>query len=122
MVSQIHRDTANAIVSRQRFGFRTRQVENDVTVDASGTLIARNNPDRIFLMVVVQGSGGLYVQRRLDLATDTGVPLSTQYSAATWETDLDGEATGYERWGRLFSTLSSLVVTVIETIRVREEE
>lgn len=120
MSAEIHKETANASLSRQRFGFRTRQVEDFVLITTTSTLVAPNNPDRIHLTIVSNSIQPIYLSKAPDGAAPFGVPLAMEDSVVSWDSDLDGEATGYERWGIV--SAGSGYVLVVQTIRLRERE
>lgn len=104
------------LASKQRWGFRTRQVETVKTVGLTADVLAPNNPDRIFLQLINEDVNSVFVGRNGGVTTASGVPLLSQWDSAAWTPDRDGEATGYERWAIANAAPSN--VRVIETIRL----
>lgn len=102
--------------SEKLLGFRTRQVETVVSVGTTAAPLVNNNPDRIFLQVILEGSNSVFIGRNGQVTTSSGVPLLTQWDAVTWKTETDGEATGYER--HAIAAVGASNVRVIETVKV----
>lgn len=107
--------TATSVLSDARFGFRTRQVETVVLATIAPQALIANNPDRIFLQLILEGSFDVRIGRNGTLTTASGIPLQAPNGIVTFSPERDGEGTGYERW--LVSNGGSSSVRVIETIR-----
>ena len=109
---------AARVASEKILGFRTRQVETVLSVGTSAAVLVKNNPDRVFLSVILEGSNSVFVGRDGSVSTSSGIPLLSQWDAINWRTETDGEATGYER--HAIANVGASNVRVIETIKVRD--
>lgn len=108
--------TANSVLSEQRFGFRTRQVETVVQATIAPQTLVANNPDRIFLQLILEGAFDVRIGRNGSLTTASGIPLQAPNGIVTFSPERDGEGTGYERW--FIANGGNSNVRVIETIRI----
>lgn len=109
-------ETAAALLSKQRFGFRTRQVESIVPVGIVPAVLVNNNPDRVFLQLILEGAFDVRIGRNGSVSSASGIPLSAPNGITTFTPERDGEATGYERWAVANGGVSN--VRVIETVRL----
>ena len=84
-------------ISLKRFGFPTRAVENPVTdtVATTVTEILKNNPDRVFWLVVNLSDNEGYLALSEDVSKDKGVRLDAKGGFASMSADEDGEAVAY---------------------------
>ena len=81
-----------------RFGTKTRAVPNPVTASVSQgvTTIARNNPDRLMLLVINLDETPLYLGFFPDVSDTKGILLAATGGMATITAEEDGELVGYE--------------------------
>ena len=107
---------AARLASEKILGFRTKQVERVVVVGVTPSVVAPNNPDRIFLQLINEGANNVFVGRNGEVTTASGIPILNQWDFATWKMETDGEATGYER--HAIASGAGNNVRVIETVRI----
>jgi len=82
----------------KRWGVRTHSIENPVTATALAgkTLILKNNPDRLMVVIVNYDSVLMRVAPSIDVAADYGLPLDPEGGFVVLTADDDGELVGYE--------------------------
>lgn len=119
-MASVVREVANEILSRTRFGFRTRQIESVVTLSGTSAILIGNNPDRVMLQVILEGTNPVWIGRNGEMTAGSGIPLLATGDSVTWTPERDGQGTGYERWGISNAGVLSVKVRVVETIRARE--
>jgi hypothetical protein len=85
----------------RKFGFKTREVENPVTstVGTSPTLILRNNPDRIAILIVNLSDNDGYVGWFNDVSATKGIRLTANGGNVHLIADEDGELVSKEFYG-----------------------
>jgi len=103
----------------KRFGFPTRPVENPV-VAAVGTTAAeilRNNPDRVFWLVVNLSANVVYVGFSGDVSSTKGIRLDAYGGWTSSSVEEDGEAVTYPVFGIATGAASAIYVLEIEKTR-----
>ena len=103
-------------VSIKRFGFPTRAVENPV-VEVVGTDVAevlKNNPDRVFWLVINLSGNVVYVALSEDVSTTKGIRLDANGGWTSMSADEDGEAVAYTVYGVATAAASAIYVLAIE--------
>ena len=98
----------------RHFGVKTRAVPNPVTdsVDTGVTVIAQNNPDRLFLLVVNLSDTDLYLGFFADVSPTKGILLAKSGGSVTLTAAEDGELVGYEI--TVYSSADSKAIFVLE--------
>ncbi len=96
------------------FGVRTRAVPSEVSaLAASVTLLARNNPDRLQLVVVNLSDTDLYVGCFRDVTATKGIFLAKSGGSIGLVATEDAEMVGYE-WNVYNSAAAAKAVFVLE--------
>lgn len=100
----------------KRFGFPTRAVENPVVaaVGTSALTVLRNNPDRVFWLVVNLSSNVVYVALARDVSNTKGVRLEAHGGWVKMSVETDGEAVGYEVFAVATGAASAIYVLEME--------
>ena len=103
-------------VSLKRFGFPTRAVENPViaAVETSVTEVLKNNPDRVFWLVVNLSVNTIYVALSEDVDTTKGIRLDPNGGYASMCAEEDGEAVAYAVYAKATAAGSAIYVLEIE--------
>jgi len=100
----------------KRFGFPTRAVENPV-VAAVGTTAAeilKNNPDRVFFLVVNLSTNIVYVGLASDVSATKGIRLDANGGFVSFSVEEDGEAVAYQIFAIATGAASAIYVLEIE--------
>lgn len=110
-----------AEISKAKLGFKTRPIVNPVaaTIGLTAAQVLRNNPDRIFWLVVNLGAGDVYLDLTSEVANTRGMYLSAGGGYASMQADVDGEAVSYEIYG--IATIAANAVYVFEIEKAIEE-
>ena len=105
--------------SIKRFGFPTRAVENPVTdeLGASAKPVLKNNPDRVFWLVINLGANVGYAALSSDVGASKGIRLEAHGGWASMSAEEDGEAVGYEVFAVAPDGTSAIYVMEIEKTR-----
>lgn len=90
---------AAAEISEAVLGRPTRLVESDVNVNAAGTNILPNNPDRIFWEMVNNGVGEVRFSSQPGVLATGGSRLGADGGFASSSAKDDGEAVAYPQFG-----------------------
>jgi len=100
----------------KRFGFPTRAVENPVTdeLGTSAKPVLKNNPDRVFWLIINLGANVGYVALSGDVSSSKGVRLDTYGGWASMSAEEDGEAVAYEVHGVAPTGTSAIYVLEME--------
>lgn len=103
-------------VSEKRFGFPTRALENPVvsSVGTSAIEILRNNPDRVFWLVVNLSANTVYVALSEDVSATKGIRLDANGGFASFSAEEDGEAVAYAVHAIATGAASNIYVLEIE--------
>jgi len=88
------------IPAEQRLGFPTRPIINPVTntVGTTATEILRNNPDRIFWMVINTSVNKGYIGWDKDVSASRGIPISPSGGYVSASIEEDGELVIHPVW------------------------
>ena len=102
----------------KRFGFPTRAVENPVTAElkTSAEPVLKNNPDRVFWLIINLGANVGFVALSSDVGPTKGVRLDTYGGWASMSVEEDGEAVAYEVHGVAPAGTSEIYVLEIEKL------
>jgi len=89
---------ALARFAERHFGVKTRPIVNPVTdsVGIGVTLVARNNPDRLALLVMNISDTDMYAAPDPTPSATHGVLLQLGGGVMSLQADVDGELVGYE--------------------------
>ena len=100
----------------KRFGFPTRAVENPVTdsIGTSAEEILRNNPDRVFWLVVNLSSNVVYVALSEEVSATHGIRLDANGGWASMSVEEDGEAVAYAVHAKATGAASAIYVLEME--------
>ncbi len=100
-------------LSKIRFGGRTFGVENIVTFGTTRVSLLRNNPNRVYALLINEGDSDIRVSIDGNVAIASGFILAASGGLIeiSWETD--GETVGYELYG-----ISSGVANTVRTHEV----
>ena len=100
----------------KRFGFPTRAVENPVVaaVGTSALTVLRNNPDRVFWLVVNLSTNVVYVALARDVAATKGIRLDPNGGWTSMSVEEDGEAVAYEVFAKATGASSAIYVLEME--------
>jgi len=96
----------------QRFGAATTVKERNVTVGATVTEVADNNPRRFYLLVVNNSIDYMAVSFTREVTATSGIILAPNGGSVALTAEEDGEATGY--------ALYAIGIAVGGTVRVIE--
>lgn len=100
--------------SKKRFGVNTRPVPHEVSALATAvTTLAKNNPDRLMLVVVNVDDTDLYIGCWPDVTATKGIFLAKSGGSVSLVADEDGEMVGYE-WFTYNSAAAAKNVFVLE--------
>lgn len=102
--------------SEKRFGFPTRAVENPVVAAVGVTVvkILRNNPDRVFWIVVNLSANVVYVALSEDVSATKGIRLDANGGFTSMSVEEDGEAVAYDVYALATGAASAIYVLAIE--------
>jgi len=105
--------------SLKRFGFPTRPVENPVVAEVSTTAaeILRNNPDRVFWIVVNLSANVVYVGLSGGVSATKGIRLDANGGFTSSSVEEDGEAVAYQVFAIATGAASAIYVLEIEKTR-----
>jgi len=105
--------------SLKRFGFPTRPVENPVaaTVGTTAAEILKNNPDRVFWLVVNLSVNVVYVSFGSDVGATKGIRLEANGGWASMSAEEDGEAVANQVYALATAAASAIYVLEIEKTR-----
>lgn len=97
-----------------RFGVKTRAVSNPVVASVSTgvTVVAQNNPDRLFLLVINLSDTALYLGFFPDVSATKGILLAATGGMASFSAEEDGELVGYEF--SIYSSADNKAIFVFE--------
>ena len=100
----------------KRFGFPTRAVENPVVaaVGTSALTVLRNNPDRVFWLVVNLSTNVVYVALSEEVSATHGIRLDANGGWVSMSVEEDGEAVGYEVYALATGADSDIYVLEME--------
>ena len=100
----------------KRFGFPTRAVENPVVaaVGTSAVVILKNNPDRVFWLVVNLSTNVVYVALSEDVGDAKGIRLDANGGWASMSVEEDGEAVAYAVHAKATGAASAIYVLEME--------
>jgi len=103
----------------KRFGFPTRPVENPVAASVGTTAaeILKNNPDRVFWLVVNLSANVVYMGLSGDVSSTKGIRLDTNGGWASMSVEEDGEAVAYQVFAIASGAGSAIYVLEIEKTR-----
>ena len=103
-------------VSFKRFGFLTQAVENPA-ISSIGTTVdtaLKNNPDRVFWLIINLSGNVVYVALSRDVSTTKGIRLDPNGGWASMSADEDGEAVAYEVFAVATAAASAIYVLEIK--------
>jgi len=103
----------------KRFGFPTRAVENPV-IDSVGTTAAeilKNNPDRVFWLVINLSPNVVYLGFTGEVSSTRGIRLDSYGGWASMSVEEDGEAVAYLIFALATGASSAIYVLEIEKTR-----
>ena len=100
----------------KRFGFPTRAVENPVVaaVGVAVLTVLRNNPDRVFWLIVNLSANIVYVGLAGDVSATKGIRLDANGGWVSMSVEEDGEAVGYEVFAVATGAASAIYVLEME--------
>ena len=100
----------------KRFGFPTRAVENPVVAEVGTTAaeILKNNPDRVFFLVVNLSANTVYVGLASDVGATKGIQLDANGGFVSFSVEEDGEAVAYQIFAIATGAASAIYVLEIE--------
>jgi len=101
----------------KRFGVKTRPIENPTgvtEVGANPVLIAPNNPDRLFLLILNLGANDLLVQLKPKPSDTEGIVLGANGGSMTLSADEDAELVGHEFHGMAITGTTKIYVLELE--------
>ena len=103
-------------LSLKRFGFPTRAVENPVVdeVGVSAVTVLKNNPDRVFWLIVNLSGNVVYIALDRDVGASKGIRLDSNGGWASMSAEEDGEATAYQVFALATGAASAIYVLEIE--------
>jgi len=103
----------------KRFGFPTRAVENPViaSVGTTAAEILRNNPDRVFWLVINLSPNVVYGALSGDVSGSKGIRLDAYGGWASMSVEEDGEAVAYPVFAIATGADSAIYVLEIEKTR-----
>lgn len=105
--------------SIKRFGFPTRPVENPVraSIGTTSELVLKNNPDRVFFLVVNLSANVVYVALSKDVSATKGIRLDANGGFVSFSAEEDGEAVASDVYGVATGAASAIYVLEIEKTR-----
>lgn len=109
-------DTTAGRFSITRFGGPTRSITSTVSVLATVTRIAGNNPRRVSITIYNRGINNVDIDYVATVTTGAGIPLSASSGVSTATIEDDGEAVINEIYG--IATTAASSVFIVEVIRV----
>ena len=100
----------------KRFGFPTRAVENPVVaaVGTTADAVLRNNPDRVFFLVVNLSTNVVYVGLARDVGAAKGIRLDANGGWVSMSVEEDGEAVAYQIFAIATGAASAIYVLEME--------
>ena len=100
----------------KRFGFPTRAVENPVVAEVGTSVVEvlKNNPDRVFWLIVNLSTNVVYVALKEDVSETKGMRLDTSGGWVSFSVEEDGEAVGYAVYAKATGAASAIYVLVME--------
>ena len=100
----------------KRFGFPTRAVENPVSdeIGTSAEPVLKNNPDRVFWLIVNLSTNVVYVALARDVGATKGIRLDSNGGWVSMSVEEDGEAVGYEVFAVATGAASAIYVLEME--------
>ena len=105
--------------SIKRFGFPTRPIENPVraTIGDTAEVVLKENPDRVFWLVINLSDNTVYVALSSDVGAAKGIRLDPNGGWASMSVEEDGEATAYTVYAKATAADSAIYVLSIEKTR-----
>jgi len=106
------------IPARAKTGFPTRLVINPVTdtVGTSPTLILRNNPDRIFWLVVNLSGNNGYLGWDTLVSSTRGLFIAANGGFVSANIEEDGELVIYDVWAVNLNAAGTYLVVEVERV------
>lgn len=100
----------------QKFGVRTRVVENPVvsSIGITAEVVLKNNPDRLGFVIINLSENAVYIGIDKEVATTKGIYLAPNGGTLSVFYGEDFELVGYEFWGVASGAGSVIYVLEVE--------